>query len=72
MSISLLLLINALGYTTAMLRTALVTGASRGLGAAMATALAEGGYSVAVNFFANRDRAYQHRTTIGPEIDWRQ
>ena len=40
-------------------RTALVTGASRGLGAAMASALAEGGHPVAVNFFANRDRAYQ-------------
>jgi len=40
-------------------RTALVTGASRGLGAAMASALAEAGHPVAVNFFANRARAYQ-------------
>lgn len=40
-------------------RTALVTGASRGLGAAMATALAEAGHPVAVNFFANGDRAQQ-------------
>jgi 3-oxoacyl-[acyl-carrier protein] reductase len=38
-------------------RTALVTGASRGLGAAMAVALAEAGHRVAVNYFANADRA---------------
>lgn len=38
-------------------RTALVTGASRGLGAAMAVALAEAGHRVAVNYFANGDRA---------------
>lgn len=38
-------------------RTALVTGASRGLGAAMAVALAEVGHRVAVNYFANGDRA---------------
>jgi 3-oxoacyl-[acyl-carrier protein] reductase len=40
-------------------RTALVTGASRGLGAAMATALAEAGHRVAVNYFANAARAEQ-------------
>ncbi len=38
-------------------RTALVTGASRGLGAAMATTLAEAGHPVAINFFANSERA---------------
>ena len=38
-------------------RTALITGASRGLGAAMATALAEAGHPVAVNFFASATRA---------------
>ena len=38
-------------------RSALVTGASRGLGAAMAVALAEAGHSVAINFFANAGRA---------------
>ena len=38
-------------------RTALVTGASRGLGAAMAVALAESGHRVAVNYFANGARA---------------
>ena len=38
-------------------RTALVTGASRGLGAAMAVALAEAGHPVAINFFANATRA---------------
>lgn len=40
-----------------MTRTALVTGGSRGLGAAMATVLAESGYRVAVNYFANAERA---------------
>ncbi len=40
-----------------MQRTALVTGASRGLGAAMAVALAEAGFRVAVNYFASADRA---------------
>jgi 3-oxoacyl-[acyl-carrier protein] reductase len=40
-----------------MSRTALVTGGSRGLGAAMATALAEAGHRVAVNYFAGAERA---------------
>ncbi len=40
-----------------MSRIALVTGASRGLGAAMAIALAEAGHHVAVNYFANEARA---------------
>ncbi len=40
-----------------MQRTALVTGASRGLGAAMAVALAEAGYRVAVNYHSSRERA---------------
>jgi 3-oxoacyl-[acyl-carrier protein] reductase len=38
-------------------RTALVTGASRGLGAAMAVALAEAGHRVAVNYVASAERA---------------
>ncbi len=42
-----------------MSRVALVTGASRGLGAAMAVALAEAGFHVAVNYFAKRERAEQ-------------
>ena len=42
-----------------MARVALVTGASRGLGAAMAVALAEAGFRVAVNYFASAERAEQ-------------
>ena len=38
-------------------RVALVTGASRGLGAAMAVALAEAGHRVAVNYFERAQRA---------------
>ena len=46
-------------YAQRMSRTALITGASRGLGAAMAVALAESGCRVAVNYFQSGDRAEQ-------------
>jgi 3-oxoacyl-[acyl-carrier protein] reductase len=42
-----------------MSRTALITGGSRGLGAAMAVALAEAGHRVAVNYVKNVARAEQ-------------
>ena len=46
-----------LDYAETMQRTALVTGASRGLGAAMAAALSQAGHRVAVNYFQNPKRA---------------
>lgn len=47
------------GYPLRMAHTALITGASRGLGAAMAIALAEAGHRVAVNYLQNAGRAEQ-------------
>ncbi len=44
-------------YAGSMERTVIVTGASRGLGAAMAVSLAEAEHRVAVNYFANEERA---------------
>jgi 3-oxoacyl-[acyl-carrier protein] reductase len=46
-------------------RVALVTGASRGLGAAIARTLGERGASVAVNYFADADRAMAVARSIG-------
>jgi 3-oxoacyl-[acyl-carrier protein] reductase len=47
------------GYPLPMAHTVLITGASRGLGAAMAVALAEAGHRIAVNYFQNADLAAQ-------------
>ena len=52
-------MLRVLGYALRMNRTVLVTGASRGLGASMATCLAEAGHRVAVNYFASASRAEQ-------------
>lgn len=40
-------------------KVALVTGASRGLGAAIATALGQAGAKIVVNYFKNKDKAEQ-------------
>ena len=45
-------------------RVALVTGASRGLGAAMAIALARDGVAVAINYARNREAAEAVRSEI--------
>jgi 3-oxoacyl-[acyl-carrier protein] reductase len=45
-------------------QVALVTGASRGLGAAIATALGRDGFAVAVNYARNRDAAEAVRSEI--------
>ncbi|MDR3210065.1 MAG: SDR family NAD(P)-dependent oxidoreductase, partial [Oscillospiraceae bacterium] len=46
-------------------KTALVTGASRGIGAACARALAEAGYFVAVNYNTNREAAERLASDLG-------
>lgn len=43
--------------TTSERKVALVTGGSRGLGAAIATALADGGFDVAISYLASADKA---------------
>jgi len=53
-------------------KTALVTGGGQGLGAAVATALAQAGARVVINYFedaegTNRRRAEQTAATIGPQ-----
>ena len=54
-----------------MARIALVTGGTRGIGAAIAVALKEAGYTVAVNYAGNDEkaRAFSHETGI-PAYRW--
>lgn len=48
-----------------MARTAVVTGGTRGIGAAVCVALKEAGYQVATNYFGNEERAQQFRDETG-------
>ena len=40
-----------------MKKTALITGSSRGIGAATATALSDAGYAVCINYIEQREKA---------------
>jgi acetoacetyl-CoA reductase len=54
-----------------MARTALVTGGTRGIGAAIATALKEAGYTVAANYGSNDDTATAFKQKTGiPTYKW--
>ncbi len=54
-----------------MARTALVTGGSRGIGAAIATALKEAGYKVAANYAGNDEAAQKFKAETGiPVYKW--
>ncbi len=48
-----------------MARTALVTGGTRGIGAAISTALKEAGYAVAANYHGNDEAAHRFREATG-------
>ncbi|NNE21677.1 MAG: beta-ketoacyl-ACP reductase [Rhizobiales bacterium] len=54
-----------------MTRTALVTGGTRGIGAAIATALKDAGYSVAANYAGNDEAAAKFKDETGiPVYKW--
>jgi acetoacetyl-CoA reductase len=54
-----------------MTRTALVTGGSRGIGAAISIALKEAGYKVAANYAGNDDAAAKFKAATGiPVFKW--
>ena len=50
-------------------RSALVTGASRGIGAATAFKFASEGYNVAINYFNSKDKAEQLKEMILKKYD---
>ena len=54
-----------------MARTALVTGGSRGIGAAIAIALRDAGYRVAANYAGNDEAAQKFKAETGiPVYKW--
>src|SRR3954462_11157575 len=57
-----------LGKETAMGRVALVTGGTRGIGAAISKSLKEAGYTVAANFGGNEEAAAKFKAETGVPV----
>lgn len=49
-------------------QTVLITGASRGVGAKLATTFAEQGANVVVNYFKSKEKAEELSTTLGKKL----